>query len=121
MNRSSPRKRGPRARSKKLDFRLRGNERKRLLTPVDAAAAPAPLPHHLADGAGDARRFGRHWNDAWCPVLPRDVQHQLGADRVLELLALADRHDEGAGPADHAILVVHVEILDIDRIRLRLL
>ena len=48
-------------------------------------------------------------------VAAGDLQHQLGARRLAELVALADRDDEGAGAADHAILVIDVEILDIDR------
>src|SRR5262245_54289624 len=75
--------------------------------------APALLPQPLADGAGDARgpRLGR---DHALRRLPAgDLQHELGADRLLELLALADRDDECARSANHAILVVDVELVDI--------
>ena len=37
----------------------------------------------------------------------------------MNLRALADRHDEGARPADHAILVIDVEFLDIHRAGIR--
>src|SRR6266566_1203781 len=40
-----------------------------------------------------------------------DLEHQLLARRVLELLAFLDRNDERAWPADDAILVIDVEIL----------
>src|SRR5436853_4419458 len=79
---------------------------------VDPAAAPAALPHLLADGAGNARRLGRRRDDARLAAILRNVEHQLGADRVLEFFALADRHHESARPADHAILVIDVEVLD---------
>ena len=42
-----------------------------------------------------------------------DLQHQFRAGRLLELLAFADRHDERTGAADHAILVVDIEVVDI--------
>src|SRR3954467_9486902 len=74
------------------------------LPPVDPAAAPAALPHLLADGAGDARRVRRRRYDARLAAILRHVEHQLGADRVLEFFALADRDHERARPADHAIL-----------------
>ena len=36
-------------------------------------------------------------------------------DRFLEFFAIFDRHHEGARPSDHAVLVIEIEILDIDR------
>src|SRR6185503_21327883 len=91
------------------------------LPPIDPAATPAALPHLLADGAGDARRVRGRRDRARLAAILRDVEHQLGADRVLELVALTDRNHERAGPADDAVLVIDVEILQIDRARLRLL
>ena len=70
-------------------------------TPADLAA-PAILPDLLADQAiyarlllllGDAHRIG--------PGHAAGHYHQqLGADRLLELVAILDRYDEGAGTAD---------------------
>src|SRR5215510_14605144 len=55
-----------------------------------------------------------------CPCLRRDhaplrraagnLEHQLLARRVLELLAFLDWNDERARPTDDAILVIDVEI-----------
>src|SRR4051812_41590667 len=87
----------------------------RSLIAIEPAAAPALLPHALADGAGDARRVGGGRDDARRRLAPGDLQHQLGAHRVAHLLALADRHHECARAADHAVLVIDVELLDIDR------
>src|SRR5215472_2273865 len=75
------------------------------------AAAPAVLPHALADGARDAWRRRRRRHEARRRA--RDLQHQLGAGGLPELLALLDRDHEGTGAADHAVLVVDVEILDV--------
>ena len=51
--------------------------------------------------AGITRAVGRPF---------RDFQDQLGADRLLELRAIAHRDDESARPADHAILEIDVEV-----------
>src|SRR5262245_61056746 len=77
------------------------------------ATAPALLPHALADGAGDARSLRGRRNDARLRNQAGDLQHQLGADGIAELVPLANRNDESAGAADHAILVVDVELGDI--------
>src|SRR5205807_10197365 len=90
------------------------------LTQIDPIA-PAPLPHLFADRAGDAWRIRRGGNNARLAAILRNVEHQLGADRLLEFLALADRHHEAARSADHAVLVIDIEVLDIDRAGLRLL
>src|SRR5579885_3014085 len=83
---------------------------------------PALAPHFFADGAGNARlsrgkaraqRFLRHF--------PRDFQKQLSPNRFDELLASACGHHEGAGPADHAVAVVVVEVGNIEKARLRFL
>src|SRR5262245_50920782 len=56
---------------------------------------PPPLaPHLLADGAGDARRTALRRDDAALGGAAGDFQHELGADRFLELVALVDRDDE---------------------------
>src|SRR5829696_935331 len=76
-------------------------------------AAPALLPHALADGAGDAGSIGAGRDDARLREPAGDFEHQLGTDRVAEFLPLPDRDHEGAGAADHAILVVDIEIGNI--------
>src|SRR3569623_1243292 len=83
-------------------------------SPIIHAAAPAVLPHLLADGAGDARLPGAGGDDLGLRLAAGDFEDQLGARRLDELLALPNRHDESAGPADHAILVIDVELLDIE-------
>src|SRR5439155_6411341 len=45
----------------------------------------------------------------------RNFANKLGPDRFLEFFANFDRHDEGARPSDHAVLVIEIEILDISR------
>src|SRR3954447_11685365 len=40
-----------------------------------------------------------------------DFLHQLGAGRFLELIAVLDTYDERAGTADHAVLVIDVQVL----------
>src|SRR5438132_13529557 len=82
--------------------------------PKIQAVAPALLPHALADGAGDARGLGGGRHDARGRPASGDFEHQLGAHRVLEFVALLDRYHESARAADHAVLVINVEILDID-------
>ena len=46
---------------------------------------------------------------------PAIFEHQFGARRLDEFLAFADRHHEGARAADHAILVIDIEVFDIHR------
>src|SRR5690242_6576594 len=76
----------------------------RTLSKIHPAAAPAVLPHLLADGAGDARgRCGGRY-DAALRLAARYLEHQLGADRLLELFHLAHRHHESTGAADDAVL-----------------
>src|SRR4029077_12194648 len=76
---------------------------------------PALPPHLFADGTGNPRcpRLGR--DDARLWRATGDFQHKFCAGRILELRPLADRHDERAWAADHAVLVVDVEVLDIER------
>ena len=65
-----------------------------------ASIAPALPPHFLADGAGNPLRSRLRGNDARLRRAPGDLEHQLGAGRLLELIALADRDDErGTVPA----------------------
>src|ERR1700746_644790 len=85
-----------------------------------ASAAPAILPDLLADQARHARlpfrrRLLRHRDDAALWRAARDLEQEFGPYRLPELVLVLDRHHEGARAADHAILVVPVEILDIHR------
>src|SRR5262245_17481894 len=77
------------------------------------SVSPAVAPHLFADGAGHARWASLHRHHAPFRHEARDLEHELGAGRLLELVALADRDHERAGAADDAILVVDVEVVDI--------
>src|SRR6202012_5275562 len=77
-----------------------------------ASPAPAVLPDLLADQARHARFFLGNPNNAALRSPARDLHQQLGADRLLDLVAILDRDDERAGPADHAVLVIIIEIVD---------
>src|SRR5215216_1393415 len=74
---------------------------------------PAVAPHLLADCAGDAWRARLRRHDPPLGRAPGNFEQELGAGRFLELLARVNGNDEGAGAADHAVLVIDVEILDI--------
>src|SRR5688500_16174002 len=74
---------------------------------------PALLPDLLADGAGDARTTRRGRNDTRLGHTACNFQHQLGADRLLELMTLLDRNDECARAADDTVLEIDVEVVDI--------
>src|SRR6476646_7000207 len=74
---------------------------------------PAVLPDLLADHAIDARLSAGGRHDRALRRAARDLEQQLGADRFLELVALLDRHHEGAGTADDTVFVVEIEIVDI--------
>jgi membrane-associated sensor protein len=93
--------------------RAERRRRRRRLPSPPLIAAPALLPHPLADGAGNARLLRRGRNDTRLRLPAGDLQHQLGARRFDEFLALADRDDESPRPANHAIFVIDVEVLDI--------
>src|SRR5262249_45952556 len=80
---------------------------------ADHAAPPAPVPHGLADGPRVVRGVGRGRDAARFRHMSGDLEPQLGADRVTEFLPFPDRHHEGARSADHAVLVVDVEIWNI--------
>src|SRR5262245_28119340 len=84
-----------------------------------ALVSPAIPPHLLADGAGDARGPRLHRYHASLRRAASYLQHQLGTRRFLELLALADGDDEGTGAADHAILIINIEVVDIHGERVR--
>src|SRR5215204_1160522 len=75
--------------------------------------SPAVAPHLLADCAGDARRARLRRHDPPLGRAPGNFEQELGAGRFLELLARVNGNDEGAGAADHAVLVINVKILDI--------
>src|SRR5262245_26729977 len=85
------------------------------------SATPALAPHLLADRAGNPRPARLNRDDARVRRAACDLEHELGADGVLELLTLANRNDECARPANHAILVVDIQVLDIERHRDRAL
>src|SRR5437764_12859242 len=80
-----------------------------------ASIPPALPPHLLADHAGNPRRARLRRDHAALGHAAGDFQHELGAGRLLELLAILDRNDEGTWPADDAVLVVDIEVLDIHR------
>src|SRR5580704_408178 len=76
---------------------------------------PAVLPHFLADQAGHPRLFFCDRDD---PVLRhpvRDLKDELGPDRLLELFAVLDRHNERAQASDDAVLVIEIEVVDVHR------
>src|SRR6478609_1839703 len=74
---------------------------------------PAVLPDLLADHAIDARLSAGGRHDRALRRAARDLEQQLGADRLLELVALLDRHHEGAGTADDTVFVIEIEVVDI--------
>src|SRR5215813_6361415 len=80
---------------------------------VAALPPPAILPDLLADQAGHPRLLLGDRHDRPIRRAARDFKQQLGADRFLELLAVLDRHHERARAADHAVLVIVIEIVDI--------
>src|SRR5258705_8595510 len=87
-----------------------GSERLSRLSPP-----PAVLPLFLADQTGNPGHFLGGWDD---PALGREARHfenKLGPDSFLEFFSIFDCHHEGARPADHAVLVIQIEILDIGR------
>src|SRR6185295_13414035 len=65
---------------------------------------PALAPHLFADRARYPRLARLHRHHPRLRLAAGDLQHQLGAGRFLELIALADRNHEGAGTAYHAVL-----------------
>src|SRR5215475_6488886 len=77
-----------------------------------AARAPAIF---FADQTGHPGLFHGDWNDLALLRQTRNFANKLGPDRLLEFFAIFDCHDEGARPSDHAVLVIEIEILDIDR------
>ena len=80
----------------------------------DALNSPQRSRHICSPMVQETRGCLRlHGHDARRGRELGDLEDQLGADRLLELRALAHRNHEGAGPADHAILEIDVEIVDI--------
>src|SRR5262249_62168982 len=76
---------------------------------------PALLPFFFTDQTGHPGLFLGGWDD---PALRREAcnfENKFGPDRFLEFFAIFDRHDKGARPSNHAVLVIEIEILDIDR------
>src|SRR5262249_4226260 len=99
---------------KPCDLR-RGLAMKSVKEPDEVSISPALTPHLLADGARYARFRGLSRDDTALRGVAGDLEHQLGADRFLELIAIVDRNDEGARAADNAILVIDIEVFDIER------
>src|SRR5262245_51495641 len=91
---------------------------RRSLSPLlarHALASPAVLPDLLADHAGDPRLLLGHRHHRPPGRSVSDLEQEFGADRILELFTILDWHHESAGPSDHAILVVPIEVVDIHR------
>src|SRR6202012_2420129 len=84
------------------------------LRPCSSAPPPFP-PDTLADQTGNARCLLGDRDDGALRRPRRDLEQELGADRLLEFLAILDRDHEGAWASDDAIFVVPIEILDIHR------
>src|SRR3954447_19415973 len=81
--------------------------------PRQPSPSPPVLPDFLADHAAHPRFLLGDRNDAAFRRAAGDFEHQLGADAFLEFIAVLDRHHEGARPADDAVFVIEVEIVDI--------
>src|SRR5690242_17690864 len=74
----------------------------------EALSPPAILPDLLADQAIDPRLavLRRRRHDLPFRRAAGDFHQQFGADRFLELVAVLNGDDKGAGTADHAVLVI---------------
>ena len=77
---------------------------------LSRAAMPS---QSLADRAANARLLVRRWPDQALGCSACDLSDQLRAGRLLEILAMLDRHHKGA--ADNAIVVVPIEVIDLYR------
>src|ERR1700716_4158425 len=75
--------------------------------------SPTVLPDFLADHAAHPRFLLGDRDDAALRRAAGDFEHQLGADRFLEFVAVLDRYHEGARPADDAVFVIEIQIVDI--------
>src|SRR5437660_3083058 len=72
-------------------FKLNAPDPIGLMDSIDqASVSPAVSPHLLADGAGDARFAQLHRRCGKITRAAGDLQHKLGAGRLLELVALTD-------------------------------
>src|SRR5690606_9946340 len=84
------------------------------------AIVHVPAPERLADEAVGlltfARVLGRDQLRRWLDA--RDLENELLAGCSCELRLVADRDHESAGPADHAVGIVAVEVADIEPARL---
>src|SRR5882757_586647 len=85
------------------------------MTSIFSSSPPPVLPDLFADHAIDPWLLPGHRDDPWLGCQPCDFEQQLGPDRLLEFFAFLDRHHEGAGAADDAVLVVEIEIIDVHR------
>ena len=76
------------------------------------------LAQFLADEAVDALLARRLGGGDHLRLAADDLEHQLAADRGGELIGGPHHDQEGAGPADDAILVIDIEIADRGEARL---
>ena len=83
-----------------------------IVSTLIAARAPAIFSRRQTGHPG---LFLSDWDDPALWREARNFENKLGPDRFLEFFAIFDRYDEGARPSDHAVLVIEIEILDIDR------
>src|SRR5258706_5731691 len=101
MKRSAIRGHGYRSRHSRISLRS-------IRATRNDSPSPPVLPDLFADQAVDARflAFGGGGDDRAFRGAAGDLEQQFGADRFLEFFAVLDRHHEGTGTADDAILVV---------------
>src|SRR3954465_13643903 len=88
-----------------------------ILRPIPSIA-PAVLHPELAGHAADAARLGAllgGLDQRLDGRMSGDLEEDLGLDRKHEFGTLAHRHHEGALPADDAVAIVEVEVLDVPR------
>src|SRR5262245_59597723 len=86
-----------------------------LLNDEQSSPHPALLRFFFADQTGHPGLLLGGSDDPALRREARNFANKLGPDRFLEFFAILDRYDEGARPSDHAVLVIEIEILDIDR------
>src|SRR5215471_21653010 len=83
---------------------------------VSQQSPPLALPPFIfADQTGHPELFLSGWDDPALQSEACNFENKLSPDCFLEFFTIFDRHDEGARPSDHAVLVVEIEILDIGR------
>src|SRR5712672_685384 len=77
------------------------------------ASARAHPTNQITSRAEHPRRPRLRRDHAPLGCAAGDLEHELLARRFLELRPLLDRNDERARPADDAVLVIDVEILEL--------